>query len=164
MKLLQAVLVLLLIWGSDLYQRAEAGGIAKTLSRSAIKRLFRQESVRDAATLAKPLTKPRTVYRYTSRERAEQEVQQGLAPGRHMTSAARPGRPLSAESAQRRYGLMDKPDVRETIRLQRGFLVRHNRVWGGDPGVGEITSSQKVPPRAITFAPLKQAGTAFKRR
>ncbi len=39
--------------------------------------------------------------------------------------------------------------VRETIELPRRFPARHNKVPGGRPGAGEITSSRRVPPEAI---------------
>jgi len=149
MKLLKTLLALSLVIGAGVSPVVEAGAPGKALSRLAMKRLFRQEAARDAASVAKPLMRPRTVYRYVSRERAAQEIRQGLAQGKHMTSVARPGQPLSPEAAQRRYGLVDKPEVRETIRLPQGFQARHNRVWAGEPGVGEITSPEKVPPGAI---------------
>ncbi len=149
MKLSKALLVLSLIFGLGLSAAADAGGLGKALSRAAMRNLIRQEAVRDAATVAKPLARPRTVLRYTSRARAAQEVREGLAPGKHMTAVARPGRPLSPEAAQRRYGLLDKPEARETIRLPRGFPVRHNRVWGGETRTWEITSPQALPSGAI---------------
>ena len=149
MNICKSLLVACLSSSLTIAPTAEAGWLGKGLSRSVMKKLFRQEAARDVATVAKPLVKPRTVYRYTSSERAVQEVKQGLAAHRHMTSVARPGRPLSSEAAQRRYGLLDKPDVRETIRLPQGFSVRHNKVLGGKAGLGEITSSQVLPSNAI---------------
>lgn len=149
MKLSTPLLVLSLVFGLGLPSAADAGGLGKALTRAAMKKLLRQEAARDAATVAKPLARPRAVYRYTSRQGAARDVRQGLAAGKHTTSVAAPGRPLSPAAAQRRYGLLSKPEVRETIDLPQGFPARHNRVWGGKAGVGEITSPQALPPAAI---------------
>ena len=148
MNLLKQLLALLLAVGLGLSPPLEAGGLGKILARSAMKKILRQDLARDAATAAKRLAKPRTVYRYTSQGRAAQEAQKGLAAGSHMTSAGGPGRPLSAEAAQRRYGLPSKPEVRETVRLQ-DQVVRHNKVLGGERGYGEITSPKKIAPESI---------------
>jgi hypothetical protein len=148
MKPLKTLLALSLALGLGLSPALEAGSLGKVIARSAIKKILRRDLARDAATVAKPLAKPRTVYRYTSGTRAAREAQQGLAPDSHMTSVARPGRPLSAEAAQRRYGLPSKPEVRETLRLE-GQPVRHNKVLGGERGYGEITSPEKIPSESI---------------
>jgi hypothetical protein len=156
MNICKSLMLVCLVFGLAIAPTVEAGWLGKAISRSAMKKMFRMEAARDATTVAKPLVKPRTVYRYTSSERAAQELKQGLAPERHMTSVARRGRPLSPEAAQRRYGLLDKPDVRETIRLPQGFSARHNRVFGGEAGLGEITSPQALQSSAIRkVVPLK---------
>jgi hypothetical protein len=49
----------------------EAGGIGKVFGKSVMKRILRNDLHRDQATIAKALSKPRTVFRYTSRERAK---------------------------------------------------------------------------------------------
>jgi hypothetical protein len=141
----------------------EAGGlgraVAKGVSRSARKALtktLRRDLLRDRATRLRPLSRSRTVFRYTTKGQARQELRKGIRPERHMTSRALPGRPLSPEGAQRRYGLPKPPQVRETIRLPRGLPVRPNRALGGALGVGEITSSRRLPPEAIRkVTPLK---------
>ena len=99
---------------------ATPGPLGKTLGKAAMARLFRQDFKNHAATLARPLSHPRTVHRFTTTNQARREVVKGLAPNTHMTATARPGRPLSAEAAQRRYGLLAQPQVRETIRLPAG--------------------------------------------
>lgn len=66
-----------------------------------------------------------------------------------MTSRVTVGRPLGRTSASRRYGLRLKPQVRETIILRKGQPVKFNRVFGGAPGVGELTSTKQVSPLAI---------------
>lgn len=144
-----------------------AGGVARAVARSVGRRLqrsaaaraavtLRGDLLRDRATAAKPLARPRTVFRFTTRQQAWREAAMGIAPGRHMTATAKPGRPPAAATAQHRYGLPRRPEVRETIRLPTGQPVRHNRALGGSPGVGELTSSERVPPEAIRkVVPLK---------
>src|SRR5450759_549296 len=79
--------------------RATSRSISKGAARSAgravmpsAKDLFRRDIHRGPV---RPLVKPRSVFRYTTKDRAITEMKQGLAPGRHMTSQAKPGRPLS---------------------------------------------------------------------
>lgn len=147
MKLLRAFFILLLSFGVGMIPDAQAGSLGKIFTRTAIKKLLKRDLVRDSVTAAKPL-KARTVFRYTSKTRATQEVRFGLKPGVHMTSVARPGRLLSSKVAQKRYGLPYNPQIRETLRLQNQ-RVRLNKVIGGEPGYGEITSNDKIPAQAI---------------
>lgn len=126
---------------------------------SALAKKLAVDRQRDAATKAVSLAKPRTVHRYTSMEQARREAQRGLAPGTHMTANARSGPPLTAESAQRRYGLPATPSARETIRLPANTPVRPNKVLGGSPGYGEITSPERIPPAAVLrVEPVRPAG------
>lgn len=86
-----------------------------------------------------------------------------------MTATAPAGRSLSPLGAKQRFGLQKAPTVRETVVLPKGFLVRHNKAPGGSPGIGEITSSRKVPPSAIRkVLPLRQSnqnlGSSSRRR
>jgi hypothetical protein len=132
--------------------RAAARGAARSAGRAlrgSPARTLRWERLRDGATRVRPLPKDRTVFRYTSKERAREELRGGLPPGSHMTSRGGAGRPLTPEHAQRRYGLPQKPEVRETVRLPKGQPTRSNRSIGGAPGVGETTSSKRVRPEAI---------------
>lgn len=132
--------------------RGTSRGIVRGATRSvsrAWSRLLRREAARDATTAAKPLTASRTVYRYTTAQRARREATRGLPPGTHMTSRGGPGRPLSPEVAMPRYGLPIRPEVRETILLPSGTLVRRNKVWRGRPGVGELTSPRRMRPSVI---------------
>ena len=134
---------------------AHAGGAAKAVARGLVKRSVRpgrsvarnmaRDIKRDGNTVARALTRPRTVHRYTSIRRARVERSRGIARGNHMTSRAFRGRPLSAANAQKRYGLPHKPQVRETIRLTRGQPVRLNKAMGGGRGQGELTSTRIVP-------------------
>ena len=124
---------------------AHAGGFGKAL----MSRLLKRDLANHAATAAKPLVKPLTVQRYTSSAQANREIKAGLAAETHMTPHAARGRPLSPESAQRRYGLTKPPEVRETVRLPAGQPVRHNKAQGGEPGQGELTSTQPVPKGSV---------------
>lgn len=123
---------------------------AKLWRRSSTSSVMRRDLVRDRAIKARPLSHPRTVFRYTSKAQARTELRRGIVPGRHMTSHGGPGRPLSAASAQRRYGLLGRPQVRETIRLPKGQPVRTAKALRGRPGVGELTSTKRLSPTAIT--------------
>ena len=142
---------------------AEAGGLGKAVVRGSArsaKRSFstvlRRDVLRDRATRFRPLARPRTVFRYTTRSQARRELRKGILPNRHTTSRALRGRPLSPLRAQQRYGLPRPPQVRETLRLPRNLPVRHNRALGGARGVGEITSVRRLPAQAIKkVVPLK---------
>lgn len=110
---------------------------------------LRRDLARDRATPAKPLLRDRSALRYTTKQSARQEMRRGIPPRRHM-APAHPGRPLAEpDAAARKYGLPRRPEVREDIRLPRGFPVRSNKAVNGRPGVGEWTSPRRVPPSAI---------------
>ena len=108
-----------------------------------------RDLLRDRTLPVRRLKAPRTVHRYTTWERALRELQKGLPAGIHTTARARPGRPPSPETAQRRYGLPAKPEVRETIQLPEGTLIRQGKALGGRPGVAEVVTARPVPPDAI---------------
>ncbi len=140
--------------------RGAARGLTRSAERSAARAAEKQAARRAVAiqgkdvwnhlhTPARPLPAPRTVYRYTSPSQARRELHTGIAPGRHMTATAPVGRPPSPATAVKKYGLPKAPSVRETVQLPKGLPVRHNRVPGGSPGIGETTSPRKVPPAAI---------------
>lgn len=138
---------------AGLLERALARGAARSVGKSlrtAPTRTLRQIDLwRHGRTPVHRLTKPRTVFRYTTRPRARTEISKGIPPGRHMTSHAGPGRPLRAERAKQRFGLPQRPDARETVRLPKGQPVQFNRALGGKPGTGELVSPKRVPPKAI---------------
>jgi len=128
---------------------AKPVGAAPT-GKQLLRNLLRRDLLRDLALPTRRLKAPRTMHRYTTWERALRELQKGLPAGTHTTARARPGRPPSPETAQRRYGLPRKPEVRETIRLPKGTPVRHGKVLGGRRGVGEIViTGRRVSPEAI---------------
>lgn len=151
--------------------RGAARGIARSAERSiargAVRATARQEARLSIAiqrkdlwnhrhTPVRPLPAPITVHRYTSSGVARKELNGGIAAGRHMTATAPAGKPLNPATAMSRYGLQKPPSIRETIELPKGFPVRHNKVPGGRPGVGEITSQTRVPPQAIKkLTPLR---------
>ena len=140
-------------------ERSVARGTARSTARQAARRsieIQRKDLWNHQHTPVRPLPAPRTVHRYTSPGQARQEMRRGIEPGRHMTATAPAGRPPSPGTAANRYGLQKAPGVRETIELPRGFPARHNKVPGGRPGIGEMTSPRRVPPEAIKkAAPLR---------
>ncbi len=138
----------------------EAGGLGKAVARGATKSVskslnkglaqtLRRDLLRDRKTPVRVLRHDRHVFRYTTKAQARREIRSGLRPGTHMTSRATAGRPLSSSSAQRRYGIPKRPQVRETIHLQKGVPVRSNRVVAGKPGIGETTSPKRIPAKSI---------------
>ncbi len=129
--------------------RGATKGVTRSLRGGSAWRVFRRDLLRDRGSRVRRLAEPRRVFRYTTKPRAQEELQSGIAPGRHMASRANPGRPPSATTAQEKYGLLKKPEVRETVKLPAGQPVQLNRVIGGEAGYGEITSSKRVPPGAI---------------
>lgn len=160
MKLRKNLLAGLLVMAIALPSAAEAGGLAKAVFRGATKsasktlrgsaaRTLRRDFLRDRATRARPLTRNRTVFRYTTKAQAQQELQRGIRSGSHMTARATAGRPLNPAQAQSRYGLPQKPEVRETVRLPKGQPIRLNRTVGGAAGVGEVTSTKRVRSAAV---------------
>jgi hypothetical protein len=133
--------------GRILAQSAERRG-ARSASRSFLSTL-RRDLLRDRATPARSLVKDRSVFRYTTKERARLETSAGLSEGTHFTSHSASGRPLSAASAQRRLGLPTRPTVREKVVLRKGTRVRLNKALGGKRGYGEISLAQHAPPTDV---------------
>ena len=113
---------------------------------------------RDNRTPAKPLERDARVYRYTSKEDAATLRRDGVPPRTHLTSRGGSGRPPSAGRAQRQYGLEKKPDTRVTIDVPAGTSVRKNRVMGGEPGRGEMTTTERLSPSSVgKTVPLRPA-------
>lgn len=168
MKLGKSLLMWLLAMVLVMPSAAEAGSVAKAAARGATQsvakawrgaaaKTLRRDLLRDRATHVRLLSKDRAVFRYTTKARARRELQRGIRPGSHMTARATAGRPLSLTQAQRRYGLPQKPEVRETIRLSQGQPIRSNRAIGGKAGVGEVTSTIRVPSTAVAkVVPLRR--------
>lgn len=153
-----AVMVGVLCWSA--VTSAEAGGLGRAIVRGATRSLpkglrgsaagaWRAHVQRDHLAPLRPVPKDRTVFRYTSKDRAAQELRKGIPQDRHMTSQGGPGRPLSAEHAQKRYGLDRAPEVRETIRVPAGTPMRANRAVKGERGIGERTAPARIPPEQI---------------
>lgn len=139
--------------------KAVARGATKSASKALNKGLvqkLRRDLLRDRKTRVRVLPRDRHVFRYTTKQRAQEELRKGIRPGTHMTSRATPGRPPSALRAQRTYGLRQKPQVREKIHLPRGLPVKFNRVLGGKRGKGEISSTVRLPRQTIEgVVPMK---------
>lgn len=140
--------------------KADGAGLGKAAARSVRSHslrnahkmspeILRRDLMRDRASKIRILRNERKVFRYTTRQRARHEVRRGIPANKHLTSRARPGRPLSAAGAEHRFGLSARPQVRETVRLRQGQAVRMNKTIGGKPGVGEITSTKSLPPTSI---------------
>ena len=132
--------------------KAAARGAAKSVLKTANKGLaqkLRRDLLRDRKTPVRVLRHDRHVFRYATKAQARREIRSGLWPGTHMTSRATAGRPLSSSTAQRRFGIPKRPQVRETIHLQKGVPVRSNRVVAGKPGIGETTSPKRIPGQSI---------------
>jgi len=167
MKLGKSIVVWLFAAAIVLPSAVEAGSLAKAATRGATRsvtkawrgaaaKTLRRDLLRDRASRVHSLAKNRTVFRYTTKVQARQELRRGIRPGRHMTARTTAGRPLSPVRAQRRYGLPQQPEVRETVRLPKGYPVRPNRVVGGAAGVGEVTSTKRVPSAAVVkVVPLR---------
>lgn len=137
--------------------RATTRGAARSLKQAAAKRavhartrnFYRREHLRDVRTPARPLTRPRTVYRYAPARRAHYEQRHGIAPYRHLASRPARGRPLGSKNARIVYGLPRKPTAVETVRLPVRQPVKFNRVVAGGRGRGEITSPRRLVPEAV---------------
>lgn len=82
---------------------AEGGSLARSVFRGTMKgatraflrgpaRILRRDLLRDRATRVRPLARNRTVFRYTTKRQARQELRRGIRPGSHTTSRAVPGR------------------------------------------------------------------------
>jgi hypothetical protein len=133
-----------LTWAAPLSRAA-----ARAASRRAMRAQVFKLDARRHRVPVRPLPQARTVHRYTTKTRAQQELRHGIPPGSHMTALARRGRPVSAQQAKQYYGLLQKPSVRETIQLPKGFPVRHSHATNAERGVRELTSPKRVPPEAI---------------
>jgi len=127
---------------------ADAGpggkGLLKRLLRRETGQVLKRDLLRDRRLPVRVLEKPRTVFRYTTREQAQREVRRGLRPGTHVTARGGPGRPLAPAAAQSRYGLPRTPEVRETVCLPEGTRIRQGKVIGGRPGYGEIVVAEPL--------------------
>jgi len=134
-------------------QLAGDAPLGRAVARAAGRRAMRAQILKLDALRhrvpVRPLPQPRTVHRYTTKTRAQQELRQGIDPDTHMTALARRGRPMSAQQAKDYYGLWRKPSVRETIQLPKGFPVRHSHATEAARGVRELTSPKRVPPEAL---------------
>jgi len=128
--------------------RATARVAAKT--RMPVAQVMKLDRLRDGQAPIRMLTKPRSVFRYTSNEQAQLYRQRGVPSGAHFTVNAGPGRPLSAAHAKERYGLPRAPTARVEAVLPRGTTVKSGKVVGGQPGYGELkTYRQPLSPSVV---------------
>jgi hypothetical protein len=134
--------------------RAAASVERAALSRAAVagesreatlRSVFLKDTLRDRGTAVSVLRRPRTVFRYAAEEEVIVAQRNGIAAGRHFTSRAGAGRPLSIRSASNTFGLLRQPSYRMTVTLPRGTSVKFNRVLGGRPGLGEIVNVRPLP-------------------
>ena len=84
----------------------------------------------------------RRVWRYMGAKEAQSVQQRGLRSGKHMTSTASAGAPLTAANAKKREGLANAPKYRVPIRLEKGTSIAKGKVTGGGSGRGEIIARQ----------------------
>lgn len=114
--------------------------------------VLRRDAARDAGVAATTLNKNLTTHRYVTGKKLLPELQRGLRPGAHTSSRALPGRPPNAATAQRIFGLPERPAWRLRIEWPKGWPVRKAKALGGRPGVGEITSRRALPRSAVKGA------------
>jgi hypothetical protein len=135
-------------YGQGKAARAATKGAAASVRKS-MARVFRLDRIRDARTPASRLARPRTTFRYVTPQQARTEASRGIAAGRHLTSRAMRGRPLTTSAAAARYGLPTNKTMRLTVGLPAGTRLRFNKALRGGRGIGEITTTRRVPPEAI---------------
>jgi hypothetical protein len=166
-------LVLLVVWQPA---TCEAGSLGRLLGRAGAKapaphgapkpsaptNILKQDLVNHRKVPVRSVERERTVFRFTTKEQAKKAQHQGLLPGRHMTAHGGPGRPLSPDHAQSRYGLHRKSDAhaRITLHLKKGQPVRSSKIAGAnDQRFRELTSPERVPRSSIVgVTPLKPRG------
>ena len=146
MKLLVLLPLLILLQVFWLTQGADAGFMSNSkkvdkTDKKAVSSILHRDKVRDMATTPKPLEKDTKVRRFV---RNKKDLQKDIPANSHTTAPIRPGRFPSAERAQKQYGLPEKPRYVGVIDLEKKRLERRNKVVGGEPGRGEMTSPQKV--------------------
>jgi hypothetical protein len=129
-------------------RKAARRSAKKTAPKKDWKKIYARDLKRVRNSAPKPLQKDRTVRRYTSMKDAKAARKNGISTGTHMTAKVPKGRPVSANTAQQRYGLRKKPTARMTIQIPRGHAVKKNKVIGGKAGYGEITAA-RLPGKSI---------------
>lgn len=127
----------------------EAKGLGGVVGKAAIGRLLTREAARDAATPAVAAAHGHQLMRYTTRVQARADAKAGLESGRHLTGATEGKVPLSAQAAQKHYGIPVAPQVREVWSVPKGWPERLNKVWRGDRDAMEITSPKPLPPSRL---------------
>jgi len=137
-----------------------SAGPSSAVAKAASRALVRRSAPRVGALLARDLRNhrtarvvrlaaPRTVFRYTSLQRARGAIRRGIPAMRHLTSRGGAGRPLGSVSAARALGLSRRPAARLTVRVPKRQPVIFNRIVGGGAGRGEIVSPKRIPAAAV---------------
>lgn len=140
--------------------QAEAGPLGKALTRGArrnikgsisvkLKAALTADAERDALRRPVPLLKTRRFFRYVTPQGAATERRLGIPARRHLTSDARPGRPLLGARATKDYATANSVRRRELVQVPKGTLVTPGKVLGGAPGKGEFRTVRRLPPSAI---------------
>jgi hypothetical protein len=138
----------------------EAGPLGKALMRGAarsskgsmsakLKAALAADARRDALRRPVPLLKTRNFFRYATAKGSASERRLGIPARRHLTSDARPGRPLRGAHATKDYATVAPVRIRELVQVQKGTLVKPGKVMGGAPGKGEFRTVRRLPPSAI---------------
>ncbi|MDD2900083.1 MAG: hypothetical protein PHI31_15375 [Desulfuromonadaceae bacterium] len=146
-KILGAILIASLFVSPDASEASVVGrAAARSAKRKIASSILRKDHVRDMGTQARPVTKDIKVYRYAHNKN---DLKNGIAPNKHMTPNTHPGRLPRPETAQRQYGLPNKPKYRETVVIKEGQPVRHNKALAGERGRGELTSPKQIPKEQV---------------
>lgn len=136
---------------ASVFGKAAARGAERSLARGLRRspvHLREFDAVRDRRSNLSILKTGRSVDRYTTLREANSELRHGIAPNRHMTSFSS-RKPLTANNATIRLGLSRKPQVVERIEIPKGTGLHFNKVLGGKPGYGEITSPARLPRTSV---------------
>jgi hypothetical protein len=133
--------------------RAATRGVGTTLASKAPRptpMILKMDRLRDSQIPIMRLTRPRSVYRYTTSAQANTYRRNGVPSGVHFTVKAGPGRPLTSISAKERYGLPRIPTARVEVILPKGATVKAGKVIGGQAGYGELkTYRRPLPPSTV---------------
>jgi hypothetical protein len=143
------VLGLLCAAGCGRVAERAVGSAERAVDRRGMQVLSR-DLERDAGGKLARLPRSRQVFKYTTKADTDRFLKQGIPARSHFTSGIKPGRPLKASHATKRFGLAYKPEKRVPVTLPKGTAVKFNKVVGGSPGgFGEIRVEEATPPSAI---------------
>lgn len=150
--LLGALLAVNFLGTSAAAQGTRGKAVSRAAARSAraqLRLLWMREREAIAKVRARRLVRSRTVFRFVPTETAKLEQARGLRVGAYTTSVGGRGRPLSASTAQKRFGLATRPRFRETLQLPEGTFVKLARILGMKKRYGQIRLAEPVPKEQI---------------